>query len=76
MLDEDRTPEPLRGRDLLGLGGFLVGCVVGCTILGLLVDHLAGSEPVGVVIGVAVGILLGAIGFAARVRRALRQPDD
>jgi F0F1-type ATP synthase assembly protein I len=65
-------PATLGGRDLLGLGGLLVGCVVGCTLLGLLVDHVAGSSPVGVVVGVAVGILLGAFGFAARVRRALR----
>ena len=66
----------MRGRDLLGLGGMLVGAVVGCTALGLLVDHLAGSDPVGVVLGVAVGMALGAVGFVLRVRRALRSPDQ
>ena len=66
----------MRGRDLLGLGGMLVGAVVGCTALGLLVDHLAGTDPIGVVLGVAVGMVLGAVGFVLRVRRALRMPPD
>lgn len=60
------------GRDLLGLGALLAGAVIGCTLLGLLVDHLAGSSPVGVLVGVAVGIVLGATGFVLRVRAALR----
>ena len=64
-------PQPLGGRDLLGLGGLLVGSVVGFTLLGLLVDHLAGSSPIGAVVGVALGMLAGGLGFAARVRRAL-----
>lgn len=64
-------PQPLGGRDLLGLGGLLAGSVVGFTLLGLFVDHLAGSSPIGVVIGVAIGMLAGAAGFAIRVRRAL-----
>jgi F0F1-type ATP synthase assembly protein I len=71
--DHDR---PLGGRDLLGLGAMLVGAVVGCTALGLLLDHLAGSAPVGVLLGVAAGIAFGAIGFVLRVRRALRVPSE
>lgn len=70
----DQSQE-LRGRDLLGLGGLLVASVVGCTAIGLVIDHAAGSGPVGVVMGVAVGIVLGAIGFVARIRRALRDPN-
>lgn len=66
----------MRGRDLLGLGGMLVGAVVGCTALGLLVDQVAGSDPLGVVLGVALGMLLGAVGFVLRVRRALQLPSD
>ena len=64
------------GRDLLGLGGMLVGCVVGCTVLGLLVDELAGSSPVGAVTGVGLGIVLGATAFVLRALRALRNPDE
>ena len=75
MVAEDHD-RPLGGRDLLGLGGMLVGAVVGCTLLGLLLDDLAGSSPVGVIAGVALGMVLGATGFVLRVRRALRAPAD
>ena len=71
-MPDDLEPAPFGGRDLLDLGALLVGSVVGCTVLGLFIDHLAGSSPVGVVTGVALGMLLGALGFAARVRRSLR----
>jgi F0F1-type ATP synthase assembly protein I len=64
------------GRDLLGLGGMLVACVVGCTILGLVVDGLAGSSPVGAVAGVGIGIGLGATVFVLRALSALRDPDQ
>jgi F0F1-type ATP synthase assembly protein I len=62
----------LRGRDLIGLGGLLAGCVILGMVLGLLVDDAAGSEPVGVLVGIALGILAGAVAFVARVRAALR----
>jgi F0F1-type ATP synthase assembly protein I len=62
----------LRGRDLLGLGGLLVGAVVGGLVIGLLVDQAAGTSPVFVLVGMAVGIVLGGIAFWARVRAALR----
>lgn len=58
-------------RDLLGLGGLLLGCVVGWTVLGLLVDRWAGCAPVGVVCGVALGMASAAAGFAVRVRQAM-----
>jgi F0F1-type ATP synthase assembly protein I len=62
----------LRGRDLLGLGGLLVAAVVGGLVIGLLVDDAAGTSPLFVLVGIAVGIVLGAVGFWARVRSALR----
>lgn len=71
-MPDDREPAPFGGRDLLGLGGLLAGAVVGCTLVGLFIDHLAGSSPVGVLAGVAIGMLLGALGFVARARRAMR----
>jgi len=64
----------LRGRDLVGLGGLLAAAVIAGTLLGLLVDHLAGTEPVFTLVGVALGIVVGALGFWVRVRDALRQP--
>lgn len=72
---QDEPSFELRGRDLLGLGGFLVGSIVGCTAIGLLVDHVAGTKPAGVVVGVAAGIVFGFGGFILRVRRALRDPN-
>jgi F0F1-type ATP synthase assembly protein I len=60
----------LRGRDLIGLGGLLVGAIVVFTLLGILVDHLARTGPVFAVVGVFLGMLLGALGFAARIRAA------
>jgi F0F1-type ATP synthase assembly protein I len=62
----------LRGRDLIGLGGLLVGAIVAGTLLGLLLDHLAGTTPVFTVVGVFLGMASGAVGFALRVRAAVR----
>jgi F0F1-type ATP synthase assembly protein I len=69
-------PEPtdagLRGRDLIGLGGLLVGAIVVGTLLGIAVDHAAGTTPVFTVLGVFLGMALGALGFGLRVRAATR----
>ncbi len=62
----------LRGRDLIGLGGLLVGAVVAGTVLGLLLDDAAGTSPAFTVAGVFLGMVLGAVGFALRVRAASR----
>jgi F0F1-type ATP synthase assembly protein I len=69
---DDPTDNGLRGRDLIGLGGLLVGGVVGGMVVGLLVDRALDSSPVGVLVGVALGVVLGCTAFALRVRRALR----
>lgn len=66
------TDAGLRGRDLIGLGGLLVGAIVAGTLLGLLLDHVAGTAPVFTVIGVFLGMASGALGFALRVRAAVR----
>lgn len=69
----DEHPEPtFRGRDLVGVGGLLVGAVVGGMVLGLLYDQHAGSSPAGTLIGIGLGVVLGCVGAVARVRRALR----
>jgi F0F1-type ATP synthase assembly protein I len=41
-------------------------------VIGLVVDDLAGSSPVGVLVGIAVGVAVGIVGFWLRVRNALR----
>jgi F0F1-type ATP synthase assembly protein I len=64
----------LRGRDLIGLGGLLAAAVIFGTVAGVVVDHLAGTEPAFTLAGVALGIVAGAMGFWVRVRDAIRQP--
>ncbi len=69
----DGHPDPtLRGRDLAGLGGMLAGAVVVGTVLGLLVDHAAGTSPAFTLLGLALGIASGAAAFWVRARSALR----
>ena len=71
MADE-RSDAELRGRDLIGLGGLLVGAVVAGLVLGLVVDDAAGTRPVFTLLGVGLGIVAGGLGFWLRVRSALR----
>jgi F0F1-type ATP synthase assembly protein I len=69
----DEHPDPgLRGSDLVGLGGMLAGAVVVGLVLGLLVDHAAGTSPAFTLVGIALGIAAGVVAFWARVRSALR----
>ena len=69
----DGHPEPtLRGRDLVGLGGMLAGAVVVGLVVGLLVDHAAGTSPAFTLLGIGLGIAAAAVGFWVRVRNALR----
>lgn len=72
MVDEQDPEATLRGRDLIGLGGLLVGAVVGGLVLGVLLDRAADSSPAFTLAGIGVGILLGGVGFWLRVRTALR----
>ena len=62
----------LRGRDLIGLGGLLAGSVIGCTVLGYLLDQAADTSPVFTLAGIALGMVAGGVGFWLRVRSALR----
>lgn len=55
-------------RDLLSLGGMLVGCIVVGVAIGLFADARLGSSPSGVLIGTGLGILAASAGFVLRVR--------
>jgi F0F1-type ATP synthase assembly protein I len=72
MVDEHDSEPTLRGRDLVGLGGLLVGAVVGGLVLGTLLDNAVDSSPVFTLVGIGVGIALGGVGFWLKVRTALR----
>jgi F0F1-type ATP synthase assembly protein I len=68
---EPHDPGPSDGpgvRDLLSLGGMLVGCIVVGVAIGLFVDARLGSTPAGVLVGTAVGIVAAGVGFWIRVR--------
>jgi len=41
-------------------------------VLGLLVDHAAGTQPAFTLVGLAIGIVAGAVAFWLRVRSVLR----
>ncbi len=61
-MGDDGTENTLRGRDLAGLGGVLVGAAVGGMVIGLVVDERrshAGRRPRRNPVGVAAG----AVGF-------------
>ncbi|HET7387731.1 MAG TPA: AtpZ/AtpI family protein [Nocardioidaceae bacterium] len=64
--------QALRGRDLVGLGGLLVGCVVAGLVVGYVLDGVAGTTPALTLVGIFLGIAAGAVGFWLRVRRFLR----
>jgi F0F1-type ATP synthase assembly protein I len=72
----DASSSDLRGRDLIGLGGLLAGCVVAGTALGYVLDQAADTSPVFTLIGIALGMVAGAVGFWAKVRSALRDPGS
>ena len=71
MVDE-QSSSTLRGRDLIGLGGLVVGAVVGGLVIGIVIDRQAGTAPAFTLLGIALGIVLGGVGFWLRVRAALR----
>lgn len=71
-MDDEPNERPLRGRDLVGLGGLLAGAVVAGLVIGYLVDDAAGTSPLFTLVGIAVGIVLGGVGFWLRVRQFFR----
>lgn len=71
-MDDERSEPTMRGRDLAGLGGLLVGAVVAGLVLGLLLDNATDSSPVFTLVGISLGIVAGGVGFWLRVRAALR----
>ena len=64
------------GPDLLGLGAFLVGAVVGGTALGMWLDSVLHTSPLCAILGVFLGIALAGAGFVARIRAAMREPIE
>jgi F0F1-type ATP synthase assembly protein I len=59
-------------RDLLTLGGMLVGSIVTGLLIGLLLDSWWDTSPAFVLVGTALGIVAAGTGFWLRVRTFLR----
>ena len=70
-MDDDIEPGPGL-RDLLTVGGMLVGCIVAGLVVGLLLDSWTDSSPIFVLAGTALGIVAAGLGFWLRVRAYLR----
>lgn len=71
MNDELHTT--LGARDLVGLGGLTLACVVVGLALGWLVDDWLGSTPAFVLLGLGLGVAASCVGTWIRVRAFLRQ---
>ncbi len=70
-MDDDAAPGPGL-RDLLTLGGMLVGSIVLGLVVGLLLDRWFDTSPTFVLAGTAFGIVAAGTGFWLRVRGFLR----
>jgi F0F1-type ATP synthase assembly protein I len=69
---DDETGVELGAWELVGLGSFVVGCVVAGLLIGLAADDHWDSSPVGILVGLAVGVVVGIVGSAVRIARYLR----
>ncbi|MGI8702736.1 MAG: hypothetical protein ACR2JU_16310 [Nocardioidaceae bacterium] len=58
---------------LVGVGGFVVGCVVAGIVLGWLADDRWDSSPTGILVGIGVGIVVAVVGSFVRIASYLRR---
>ena len=71
-IDPGPLPDGPNMRDLLTLGGMLVGCIVLGLVLGLALDAWWNTSPAFVLIGTGLGIVAAGTGFWLRARDYLR----
>jgi F0F1-type ATP synthase assembly protein I len=69
---DDNFDAAIGAWELVGIGGFVVGCVVAGLVLGWLADDHWTSPPVGILVGLSLGIIVGIAGSAVRVAGYLR----
>ena len=68
----DSRTRPFGAATSSGLGGMLAGAVVLGLVVGLLLDHAAGTSPAFTLVGIGLGIAAGVAAFWVRVRSVLR----
>lgn len=72
-MDDERDDAAISGREVIGLGGALVGCVVAGMVIGWLADAQWGSSPVGILVGLGVGVVVAVVGSWLRIATYLRR---
>jgi len=73
VVSDDGDDPTINGWTLVGLGGFLVGCIVAGLVIGWFVDDLADSSPVGILTGLSVGVAVAVVGSCVRISRTLHR---
>ena len=73
VVSDDDSDPTINAWTLVGLGSFLVGCVVAGLVIGGLIDEAADSSPVGILIGLSVGVVVAVVGSCVRIATYLRR---
>ena len=61
---------------LIGIGWYFVVCIVGGLVGGVLLDRLAGTEPLLTLLGLALGLVLAFYGGYQMLMEVLRPKND
>lgn len=67
-VDDERTPQSLNAVTLLGIGAYLVACLLVGLGLGWLADEWLGSTPALTLAGLFLGIAAGVFGTWQRIK--------
>lgn len=72
MEGDDNSGSVLGAWELVGIGGFVLGCVVAGLVIGWAADDHWDSSPIGILAGMAVGVVVALGGAAIRIAGYLR----
>lgn len=73
MVEGDGQEPVIDAWVLVGLGGYLVGCIVAGLVVGWLVDNTWDTSPVGILLGLSIGIVAAVVGSCVRIASYLRR---
>ena len=69
----NRLPPTAR---LIGIGWYFAVCIVAGVVGGVLLDRVAGTEPLLTLLGLALGLLLAFYGGYQMLKEVLRPNED
>ncbi|MBA2639731.1 MAG: AtpZ/AtpI family protein [Nocardioidaceae bacterium] len=72
-MGDDQPGTSLQVRDLLGIGGYVVACLVIGLGLGWWADDSLGTTPLLTLLGLTVGVLVGVVGTWLHIRPLLTE---